>query len=100
MGQTIGPGRSDRVNRQSLPAGIANRWFRRAQTNGFAGQWAMVLSGAQSALAGGFFVLAAGTMPNPGIALIAGYAAFGAVYFLVTAVWLSLREARQVRAGG
>lgn len=64
------------------------------------GQWAMVLSGAQSALAGGFFVFSANTMPNPGIALIAGYAAFGAVYFLVTAVWLSLREARQVRAGG
>ncbi len=36
------------------------------------GLWAMVLSGAQSALAGGFFVFSAGTMPNPGIALIAG----------------------------
>lgn len=56
------------------------------------GQWAMVLSGAQSALAGGFFVVSAGAMPNPGIALIAGYAAFGAVYFLVTAVWLSVRR--------
>lgn len=55
------------------------------------GQWAMVLSGAQSALAGGFFVFSAGTMPNPGIALIAGYAGFGAVYFLVTAIWLSVR---------
>jgi len=59
------------------------------------GQWAMVLSGAQSALAGGFFVFSAGTMPNPGIALIAGYAGFGAVYFLVTAIWLSVRGARQ-----
>lgn len=64
------------------------------------GQWAMVLSGAQSALAGGFFVVSANTMPNPGIALIAGYAAFGAVYFLVTAIWLTFREARQVRAAG
>jgi uncharacterized membrane protein HdeD (DUF308 family) len=64
------------------------------------GQWAMVLSGAQSALAGGFFVVSANTMPNPGIALIAGYAAFGAVYYLVTAVWLTFREARQVRAAG
>lgn len=64
------------------------------------GQWAMVLSGAQSALAGGFFVFSGGTMPNAGIALIAGYAAFGAVYFLVTAVWLSLREARQAMAAG
>ena len=58
------------------------------------GQWAMVLSGAQSALAGGFFVVSAGTMPNPGIALIAGYAAFGAAYFLVTAIWLSFKQAR------
>lgn len=61
------------------------------------GQWAMVLSGAQSALAGGFFVVSAGTMPNPGIALIAGYAAFGAVYFLVTAVWLSVRGGRALK---
>lgn len=64
------------------------------------GQWAMALSGAQSAAAGGFFVFSANTMPNPGIALIAGYAAFGAIYFLVTAVWLSLSEARQARAAG
>ncbi|KQU97332.1 DUF308 domain-containing protein [Devosia sp. Root105] len=62
------------------------------------GQWAMVLSGAQSALAGGFFVFSAGTMPNPGITLIAGYAAFGAVYFLVTAVWLSFKRARPAGA--
>ena len=61
------------------------------------GQWAMVLSGAQSALAGGFFVFSAGAMPNPGIELIAGYAAFGAVYYLVTAVWLSVRQAKPLK---
>jgi uncharacterized membrane protein HdeD (DUF308 family) len=64
------------------------------------GQWAMVLSGAQSALAGGFFVFSAGTMPNPGIVLIAGYAAFGAIYFLVTAIWLTLRGIREAKAAG
>lgn len=65
---------------------------------GSGGQWAMVLSGAQSVLAGGFFVFSAGTIPNPGIALIAGYAAFGAVYFLVTAVWLSFKQGRPTGA--
>ena len=40
----------------------------------------------------------AGTMPNPGIALIAGYGAFGALSFLVTAVWLSLRGGKPAEA--
>jgi hypothetical protein len=39
-------------------------------------------------------------MPNPGIALIAGYAAFGAIYFLVTAIWLTLRGIREAKAAG
>ncbi len=58
-------------------------------------QWAMVLSGAQSTLAGGFFVkLAAGTA-IPGITDIAPYAAFGAFYFLVSAVWLRVAMIRR-----
>jgi hypothetical protein len=58
-------------------------------------QWAMILSGAQSMLAGGFFIsLAAGT-GNPGIKDIAPYAAFGAFYFIVSAVWLTVKLARQ-----
>jgi|SRR6187402_958257 len=58
-------------------------------------QWAMILSGAQSALAGGFFFkMAAG--PDPvGIANIAPYAAFGAFYFLVSALWLTVSDARR-----
>lgn len=61
-------------------------------------QWAMILSGAQSALAGGFFVFtAAGTGPV-GIADVAPYAAFGAFYFFVSAVWLTVTEARAARA--
>lgn len=58
------------------------------------GQWAMVLSGAQSALAGGFFVFSANTMPDPGITLLAPYAAFGAFYFLVSAIWLTVKGRR------
>ncbi|PIT00389.1 membrane protein [Bradyrhizobium nitroreducens] len=54
----------------------------------YGAQWAMVLSGGQSALAGGFFIFQA-TMPSiPSIANVAGYAAVGALYFLVSAVWL------------
>ena len=59
------------------------------------GQWPMVLSGAQSALAGLFFVkMAAGTLPV-GIVNVAPYAAFGAFYFLVSAVWSTVSDARR-----
>jgi len=61
----------------------------------FGAQWAMVLSGAQSALAGGFFIVQA-TMPAvPSIANVAGYAAVGTLYFLVSAVWLTVSAWRQ-----
>ncbi|TIR23039.1 MAG: DUF308 domain-containing protein [Mesorhizobium sp.] len=63
---------------------------RRWKTNG--AQWAMILSGAQSALAGLFFVKMAGGAEAIGIANVAPYAAFGAFYFLVSAVWLSVSE--------
>ncbi len=58
-------------------------------------QWAMILSGAQSMLAGGFFINSAAGTGNPGIKDIAPYAAFGAFYFLVSAVWLTVKLARQ-----
>ncbi|VTU27477.1 hypothetical protein H4CHR_02005 [Variovorax sp. PBS-H4] len=65
---------------------------RRWKTNG--AQWAMVLSGAQSALAGAFFIKQATGALAPSIAAIAPYAAFGAFYFLVSAVWLTIKDAR------
>lgn len=61
-------------------------------------QWAMVLSGAQSTLAGGFFVTLAAGAASPGIMDIAPYAAFGAFYFLVSAVWLRLAMIRKASA--
>ncbi|CDX60756.1 conserved membrane hypothetical protein [Mesorhizobium plurifarium] len=64
--------------------------LRRWKTNG--AQWAMILSGAQSALAGLFFVKMAGGTEAIGIANVAPYAAFGAFYFLVSAVWLSVSD--------
>ncbi|QIP11100.2 DUF308 domain-containing protein [Bradyrhizobium symbiodeficiens] len=61
----------------------------------FGAQWAMVLSGGQSALAGSFFIFQA-TMPAiPSIANVAGYAAVGALYFLVSAVWLTVSTWRR-----
>jgi uncharacterized membrane protein HdeD (DUF308 family) len=65
--------------------------LRRWKTNG--AQWAMILSGAQSALAGLFFVSMAGGTEAIGIVNVAPYAAFGAFYFLVSAVWLSVSDA-------
>lgn len=50
----------------------------------------MVLSGSQSALAGGFFIFQASMPVVPSIADVAGYAAVGALYFLVSAVWLTV----------
>jgi uncharacterized membrane protein HdeD (DUF308 family) len=61
-------------------------------------QWAMILSGGQSALAGAFFIVQAQGPMTPSIGTIAGYAAVGAIYFLVSAVWLSVAMRR--RAGG
>ena len=57
-------------------------------------QWAMILSGAQSMLAGLFFVKQATGAAVPSITDIAPYAAFGAFYFLVSAVWLTVSELR------
>jgi uncharacterized membrane protein HdeD (DUF308 family) len=57
------------------------------------GQWPMVLSGAQSVLAGIFMItqsLAAGVHPLSAAA-VAPYAGFGAFYFLVAAVALTLK---------
>lgn len=55
-------------------------------------QWAMVLSGAQSALAGGFFIHQSLGSATPGILDIAPYAGFGAFYFAVSAIWLLFRS--------
>lgn len=58
-------------------------------------QWAMVLSGAQSALAGGFFIYQAQLPATPSVATVAGYAGFGAFYFLVSAIALTVRSRRR-----
>jgi uncharacterized membrane protein HdeD (DUF308 family) len=59
-------------------------------------QWAMILSGGQSAVAGAFFVLQAGTAMPSAIGTAAGYAAMGALYFALSAGWLTAKRLRTV----
>lgn len=55
-------------------------------------QWAMVLSGAQSAIAGGFFMVQAQQDLPAVLPTMAGYAGFGALYFLISAIVLFVRR--------
>jgi hypothetical protein len=64
----------------------------------YGAQWAMILSGAQSALAGGFFIYQAQLPAEPSVATVAGYAGFGAFYFLVSGIALTVRAARRKAA--
>lgn len=60
-------------------------------------QWPMILSGAQSACAGAMFLITSTAPESPHITAIAPYAAFGAFYFLISAVWLAVSDARRRR---
>lgn len=60
----------------------------------YGAQWAMILSGAQSGLAGVFMLKQAAGTASVGIANIAPYAAFGAFYFLISAISLTIRGLR------
>jgi len=73
-------------------ATAARRW------KSYGGQWPMVLSGIQSAAAGASFLVQANAADPPHITAIAPYVAFGAFYFLISAVWLTVTDARRRRA--
>ncbi|NIK58560.1 hypothetical protein [Kribbella shirazensis] len=51
------------------------------------GQWAMILSGGISVIAGSSFILMAGG-PNASLTTVAGYAILGGVFFLISAIRL------------
>lgn len=74
----------------ALQLGTAVRRWKQAGA-----QWVMVLSGAQSALAGLFFILQSHAPMPPAIVKIAGYAGVGALYFLISAIWLQVRGMRR-----
>ena len=80
----------------AILAGLFQLGTRRWKSYG--AQWAMILSGGQSALAGTFFIVQAGMPMPPSITNVAGYAAVGALYFLVSAVWLSVSQLRRKAA--
>lgn len=61
-------------------------------------QWPMMLSGVQSTLAGVMFLVQANAPEVPRITVIVPYAAFGAFYFLVSAVWLAVSDTRRQAA--
>ncbi|MGP4670051.1 DUF308 domain-containing protein [Agrobacterium pusense] len=66
---------------------------RRWRTSG--GQWAMILSGGQSSVAGALFIFQAQMPQEPSISTVAGYAGVGAFYFLVSAIWLTITLSRR-----
>lgn len=66
----------------------------------YGAQWVMILSGAQSTLAGGFMITQALGAAQPTIFDIVPYAGFGAFYFLLSAIWLMVTVYRQANAKG
>ncbi|MFE9093255.1 hypothetical protein [Streptomyces sp. NPDC007264] len=57
------------------------------------GQWAMILSGGISVLAGATFIRSA-TQNDPSLTTLAGYATLGGIFFLVSAIRLSRSTGR------
>lgn len=57
------------------------------------GQWAMILSGGISAVAGTSFLLQAGGS-NASLTTVAGYATLGGIFFLISAIRLHRRAGR------
>jgi hypothetical protein len=68
--------------------------IRRRRTVG--AQWPMVISGGQSVLAGAT-VAATSASATSGLSTVAGYSAFGAFWFLVSVIALSVRSRREER---
>jgi uncharacterized membrane protein HdeD (DUF308 family) len=64
----------------------------------YGAQWVMILSGAQSALAGGFMISRSLGAAAPTILDIAPYVGFGAFYFLLSAIWLVVAAYRNATA--
>jgi uncharacterized membrane protein HdeD (DUF308 family) len=79
----------------AIVAGLAQLITGLRRWRAFGAQWVMILSGAQSMAAGIFFVIQSRGEKVPGIVDVAPYAAFGAFYFLVSAVWLAFTRRRQ-----
>ncbi|MBB2700340.1 UNVERIFIED_ORG: uncharacterized membrane protein HdeD (DUF308 family) [Rhizobium esperanzae] len=64
----------------------------------YGAQWVMILSGAQSALAGAFMISQSLGAASPTILDIVPYAGFGAFYFLLSSLWLVAAAYRKAQA--
>lgn len=81
----------------ALAAGLIQLAVGLIRRRQMSGQWAIILSGAQSSLAGiGFILMAHST--DRGLQSLAGYSAVGAVYFLISAIRLTLQARSAARA--
>jgi pimeloyl-ACP methyl ester carboxylesterase len=76
----------------ALLAGVLQLAVGISRRKQFGGQWAMILSGAQSTAAGAAFVLG-GLSGKIHIKDLGGYAIFGAIYFLIAGILLSRKLA-------
>jgi uncharacterized membrane protein HdeD (DUF308 family) len=65
---------------------------------GLGGEWAMILSGSISAIAGATFIVQASSS-DPSLTNIAGYAVAGGIFFLVSALRLPRATSRRLPAG-
>lgn len=59
------------------------------------GQWVMILSGGQSAIVSLHFFQRAVSGQPLDVTTVAPYAGLGALYFLISAIWLTVKTARQ-----
>lgn len=76
----------------AIVAGLLQLGVGLARRRSLGGQWAMILSGAQSTLAGASFLFMAHA-PDASVQKLAPYAVFGGIYFAVAAFRLEPRAA-------
>ena len=82
----------------AILAGVLQLYTGARRWRYYGAQWAMILSGAQSALAGGYMISRSIGTVAPTILDIAPYAGFGAFYFLLSAIWLAAVAYRSAHA--
>jgi len=70
----------------AITAGLV-QLFVALRRRGLGGEWAMILSGSISAIAGTAFIVQAGSS-DPSLTNLAGYAAAGGIFFLISALRL------------
>lgn len=82
----------------AFAAGLAQLAIGMSRRKQLGGQWAMILSGLQSAAAGLFFILG-GLHDKTHIQDLGGYAIFGGVYFLIAGFLMNRKLSQSARVG-